>query len=62
MDTIIGKTINSGAPPSQRRQIRNRQGPPTVLYNFGNNQILLKREDAKDELVKRYIWELVNCL
>ena len=53
MGNIIGKTINSGAPTAQRRQIRNRQGPPTVLYNFGNSQIFLKREDAKDELVKR---------
>ena len=51
----FGKSINSGAPTAQRarRQIRNRAGPPRVCYNFGNCQILLNREDAKDELLKR---------
>ena len=54
---IIGKhSINSGSPLAQRRQIKIR-GNPNVLYNFGNHQVFLKREDAKDELVKRYLCE-----
>ena len=53
--SIIGKhSINSGSPPAQRRQIKSR-GNHNVLYNFGNHQVCLKREDAKDELVKRYV-------
>ena len=58
--SIIGKhSINSGSPHAQRRQIKIR-GNPNVLYNFGNHQVFLKREDAKDELLKRYMNIFLN--
>ena len=47
------KSINDGAPSCQRRQIKNRASTSKVKYNFGNSQIFLQREDAKDELLKR---------